>query len=232
MDVVQPLQKPPSRRWRPWVQLAAGALLLAAGCRREEVSSYRVAKDVPPGVEAAAGDSLGTSHRPADPASGMPAGAPSGMAPGMAGDVPAPPRPSGAAALKWKLPSGWGESFPGGMRFATFKVPGAGKIDGSVVTLPGDAGGELPNVNRWRGQIGLGPTDDGGLAAARTTVKSRVGAVNVYDFTSDGTRKSRLIAAIVMVDGSAWFIKLTGDAEPVTAARPAFLQLLGSLYRE
>ena len=232
MDVVQPLQKPPSRRWRPWVQLAAGALLLAAGCRREEVSSYRVAKDVPPGVEAAAGDPLGASHRPAAPPPGTPAATPPGMPPGMVGDVPAPPRPSGAAALKWKLPSGWGESFPGGMRFATFKVPGAGKIDGSVVTLPGDAGGELPNVNRWRGQIGLGPTDDGGLAAARTTVKSRVGAVNVYDFTSDGNKKSRLIAAIIMVDGSAWFIKLTGDAEPVTAARPAFLELLGSLHRD
>ena len=241
MVVVQHPQKPASRPWRPVVQVAAGALLLlSAGCRREEVSSYRVAKGVPPGVEAAAGDSLGTSHRQAAPPPGMPSSIPPGMPPsippgmppGMAGDVPAPPTPSGAAALKWKLPSGWGESFPGGMRFATFKVPGAGKIDGSVVTLPGDAGGELPNVNRWRGQIGLGPTDDAGLAAARTTVKSRVGAVNVYDFTSDGTRRSRLIAAIIMVDGSAWFIKLTGDAEPVTAARPAFLELLGSLHRD
>jgi hypothetical protein len=152
--------------------------------------------------------------------------------PGMAGDVPAPPAPTGADALRWKLPAGWGESFPGGMRFATFKVPGAGKIDGSVVTLPGDAGGELPNVNRWRGQIGLGPTDAAGLAAARTAVKSRVGVVNVYDFTSEGSKKSRLIAAILMVEGSSWFIKLTGDAEPVTAARPAFLKLLESLHRE
>ena len=114
----------------------------------------------------------------------------------MAGDVPPPPTPTGAEALKWTLPSGWAQSFPGGMRFATFKVPGTGKIDGSVVTLPGDAGGELANVNRWRGQIGLGPTDDAGLAAARTTVKTRAGPASVYDFTSEGTRKSRLIAAI------------------------------------
>jgi hypothetical protein len=150
----------------------------------------------------------------------------------MSGDVPTPPRPTGGDALKWKLPAGWGESFPGGMRFATFKVPGAGKIDGSVVTLPGDAGGELSNVNRWRGQIGLPPTDAVGLAAARSAVKTAVGLANVYDFTSDGSKKSRLIAAILMVDGSAWFIKLTGDAEPVTAARPAFLELLGSLHRD
>jgi hypothetical protein len=143
-----------------------------------------------------------------------------------------PPTPSGAEALKWTLPKGWTQTFPGGMRYATLKVPGAGKIDGSVVTLPGDSGGELANVNRWRGQIGLGLTDAAGLAAARTTVKTRAGAANVYDFTSEGGTKSRLIAAILMVDGSSWFIKLTGDAEPVTAARPAFLELVRSLHRD
>ncbi len=200
--------------------LAIALLLLAAGCRRDEVTAYRVAKDVTPLAEAAAGDPMGASHRPATPP------------PGMAGDVPIPPTPSGADALKWTLPAGWGQSFPGGMRFASFKVPGTGRIDGSVVTLPGDAGGDLANVNRWRGQIGLGPTDDGGLAAARTTVKTRAGVVNVYDFTSEGTRKSRLIAAILVVDGSSWFIKLTGDGEPVAAARPAFLELLESLHRD
>jgi hypothetical protein len=209
---------PQAPRLAAWL-VAAALLLLVTGCRREEVEAYRVAKDAPPAAPAAA-DSMGASHRRAAPP------------PGMAGDVPAPPRPSGAEALKWTLPGGWGQSFPGGMRFATFKVPGAGRIDGSVVTLPGDAGGELPNVNRWRGQIGLGPTDAAGLAAARTTVRSRAGTTSVYDFTSDGASKSRLIAAILMIDGSAWFIKLTGDAGPVGAARPAFLELLESLHRD
>lgn len=200
--------------------VAIALLFLVAGCRREEVTSYRVAKDVQLPAEGVTADSLGTSHRPAAPP------------PGMAGDVPTPPTPSGADALQWTLPAGWGQSFPGGMRFATFKVPGSGKIDGSVVTLPGDAGGDLANVNRWRGQIGLGPTDEAGLAAARTRVRSKVGVANLYDFTSEGTRRSRLIAAILIVDGSSWFIKLTGDAEPVTAARPAFLKLLESLHRD
>jgi hypothetical protein len=221
MDVVFDTARPThgTRRAPPpatWL-VAAAMLLMVAGCQRDEVTSYRVAKEPPAG---AADESLVRSHGAAAPS------------PGMAGDVPLPPTPSGAAALRWTLPAGWGQTFPGGMRFASFTVPGAGKIDGSVVTLPGDAGGELPNVNRWRGQIGLGPTDEAGLAAARTTVKTRAGVASVYDFTSQGDRKSRLIAAILMVDGSAWFIKLTGDAEPVTAARPAFLQLLGSLHRD
>jgi hypothetical protein len=222
MDVVQRRAiSPPDRalrRGRGWL-LAGAVLLLVGGCRREEVSTFRVAKDLPPA--APTGESMATSHQsPATPP------------PGMAGDVPIPATPTGAEALKWKLPTGWSQSFPGGMRFATFKIPGTGKIDGSVVTLPGDAGGELPNVNRWRGQIGLGPTDAAGLAAARSTARSKLGPVNVYDFTSEGTKKSRLVAAILMVDGNAWFIKLTGDAEPVTAARADFLRLLESLHRD
>jgi hypothetical protein len=223
MDVVH--QQHPLRRARR-ARLQAGAvalLLLASGCRQEEVTTYRVSKEPPPGAEGTA-EPLASSHRQAGPPPGMP--------PGMAGEVPAPPVPSGADVLQWQLPRGWSQTFPGGMRFATFKVPGQGRIDGSVVTLPGDAGGELANVNRWRGQIGLGPTDAAGLASARTAVKSKIGPVNVYDFTSEGTKRSRLIAAIVMVNGSAWFIKLTGDAEPVSAARPAFLELLGSLHRD
>jgi hypothetical protein len=225
MDVVQPSPPPGPAAGRtpgPGAWLAAVAmLLLVAGCRREEVTSYRIAKNAPPPAGAPAADPMGAAHRPAAP-----------PPPGMAGEVPPPPTPSAAEALKWTLPSGWAQSFPGGMRYATFKVPGTGKIDGSVVTLPGDAGGDLSNVNRWRGQIGLGPTDGAGLAAARTTVKTRAGLASVYDFTSDGGRKSRLIAAILVVDGSSWFIKLTGDAEPVGAARPAFFQLLESLHRD
>lgn len=222
MDVVprrslHRLEQAPSRG-AGWL-LAATLLLLASGCRREEVSTYRVAKDGAPG--APTGEAMGAAHQ-----------APNGPPPGMAGDVAPPPTPTGAEVLKWSLPKGWGQTFPGGMRFATFKIPAAGKIDGSVVTLPGDAGGELANVNRWRGQIGLGPTDAAGLAAARTTARSKLGPVPVYDFTSEGTRKSRLVAAIVMVDGNAWFIKLTGDAEPVTAARADFFRLLESLHRD
>ena len=224
MDVVQPSSQPGLGVARPpgpgpWLA-ALALLLLVAGCQREEVTSYRLAKSAPPTGVPSAADSMGASHRPPAPP------------PGMAGEVPLPPTPTGAEALKWTLPKGWAQSFPGGMRFASFQVPGNGKIDGSVVTLPGDAGGELSNVNRWRGQIGLGPTDAAGLAAARTTVKTRAGPANVYDFTSEGTRKSRLIAAIVMLDGTSWFIKLTGDAEPVGAARPAFLKLLESLHRD
>lgn len=194
--------------------LLGGPLALAA-CNREEVTHFRVAKSGPTGgAEAGA---MAAHQSPAPP-------------PGMAGDVAPPPTPG--QALRWTLPKGWTDERQGGMRYATLKIPAKGRIDASVVVLPGPAGGELMNVNRWRGQIGLGPIDDAALAAARQAVPSKAGAVSTYDFTSDGQKKSRLIAGLLEAGGSTWFVKVTGDAEAVTAARADFLSLLGSLRLE
>jgi hypothetical protein len=178
----------------------AGAL---AACDRDEVTHFRVAKAPPP------------AERPTVTA-------------GMAGDVPPPARPAGAA-LRWTLPKGWTEGEGGAMRYATFKVPVKGAVDASVVVLPGPAGGELANVNRWRGQIGLGPLDEAGLAAARKSLATKAGPLKVYDFASGGTPRKRLIAGLAEVAGNTWFVKLTGEADAVGAARDDFMKLLGSL---
>ncbi|MGZ0171361.1 MAG: hypothetical protein ACKVHE_17585 [Planctomycetales bacterium] len=60
----------------------------------------------------------------------------------------------------WKTPEGWTEQEATGMRAATFAIgEGASKVECSVIALPNDdpASDEyiLPNVNRWRGQLGL-----------------------------------------------------------------------------
>lgn len=180
--------------------LAAACLLAAAGCGRDDVSHFRVAKAPP--------------RSPATPA-----------AAGMQGEVAPPPAPSGPP-LRWTLPRGWKESAGGSMRYATFTPPVPGKVDASVVVLPGPAGGELANVNRWRGQIGLPAIDEAALAAARRTVRTKAGPLNVYDFAAPG---SRLVAALAESGGNTWFVKMTGDADAVGAARDDFMKLLGSL---
>lgn len=183
--------------------VASLAVLAFAACDRPEVTHYRVAKAPPPAAP------------PTAPAA-------------MAGNVPPPARP--AAGLRWTLPKGWKETQGGSMRLATFQVPVKGAVDGSVVVLPGPAGGELANVNRWRGQIGLGPLDEAGLAAARKSVATKAGPLKVYDFSSGaGSSAKRVIAGLAEVSGNTWFVKLTGDADAVGAARADFMQLLGSL---
>jgi hypothetical protein len=95
--------------------------------------------------------------------------------------------------------------------------------------LPGAAGTELANVNRWRGQVGLPPFDMGALGTARQTVKSKAGTVAVYDFTGKG--EVRMVAGILAThDGDTWFLKLVGDTDRVSKAKPAFMKYLATLH--
>jgi hypothetical protein len=194
---------------------AAAVLLLWSGCKREEVTHARVAKASGPALAAA----------PGGPPPGM-----VGPPPGMAGDVAPPPAPS--RKLAWKLPNGWNDSRPGGMRYATLKPAGAERVDVSVTFLPGTAGGELANVNRWRGQIGLPPLDAAALGAARKPLRAKAGTVSLYDFTSEGQQKNRMIAGLLVADGNSWFVKMVGEAGPVGAVRGDFMKVLESLHFE
>lgn len=199
----------------PRAILLAWLGLSLAACQRDEVAHYRVPKEQP---------SAAAFGGPA-----APGGAPS-PPPGMAGDVPAPPRPSGEGALTWTLPRTWTETRGGNaMRFATLRPPVEGRIDVSVTVLPGEAGGELANVNRWRGQIGLPPLDQAALAGARRAVATKAGEVSLYDFTSEGQARSRIIAGLASAGGNAWFIKMTGDERAVGAARQDFIRIVESL---
>ncbi|HJW43752.1 MAG TPA: hypothetical protein VJ463_04825 [Geothrix sp.] len=209
-----PLTSPRSTYVLSASALAVGGLLaLSLGCRAEQVAHYRVPK------EAAASHPDHPGH--AEESMAAPAGT----------ELPAPPAPTGQGALKWSLPKGWTAQGGSGMRYATFQSPVAGKVEATVVVLPGPAGGELANVNRWRNQIGLPPLDEAGLAKARTVLKTKAGALNVYDFTSDGQAKSRTVAGyIATADGNTWFLKMTGDADPVAKARPDFMRILESIH--
>jgi hypothetical protein len=192
--------------------LLSSALLAGLGCKQEGITRYRIPKDL---AQAAA---------PA-PAAAAPAGGPMG-----AGEVPPPPVPTGNAALKWTLPKGWSEEKTGGMRYATLKASAPGKLDISVVFLPGAAGGELANVNRWRGQIGLPGLDEAALAKARTPLKTKAGNVAAFDFTSDGQVKTRMVVGLLTTaDGNSWFLKMVGDDAPVAKTKPEFMRFLEGL---
>jgi len=205
--------------------LATFAVALLSACPDDSVTHTRIAK---------------TNEGPAVPATPPPRAAPMAappMAPpagnagmgAMAGDVPPPPKPNGAAKLDWTLPKDWTQTLTGGVRYATLKPPVSGNLDVSVVELAGTAGGELPNVNRWRGQIGLPPLEPDALPQARKAIVSKAGTVSLYDFTGEGTQKSRLVAGLLSSSDNTWFFKMTGDADSVAKALPDFTRLLASL---
>jgi hypothetical protein len=152
----------------------------------------------------------------------------------VAATVDNPATQSITGGLQWTLPQGWTLSEGDGMRYATLKPSTPGKVDISVIALTGAAGGELANVNRWREQMGLAPIEnEKDLDGIRKTTKSAAGDVAVFDFTSPGTAKSRMLVGLLgAADGNTWFLKMTGDEAPVAQAKKEFLQWIGSLRFE
>jgi hypothetical protein len=204
--------------------VALATLLAGASCRREGVTHALVLKgsearpsvDQPPGM--------------GDPPKGAPMA--SGQAPTAEGEVPLPPKPVQGERLAWTLPKGWTETKGSGMRYATLQPSVKGKCEVSVITLSGTFGGELANVNRWRGQIGLAPVDEAALPKLRTALTSPAGPVAIYDFTSEGAAKTRMIVGMLANAESSWFLKLNGDPDAVSAARANFVTYLGTLRFE
>jgi hypothetical protein len=115
------------------------------------------------------------------------------------------------------------------MQLAKFLAAGAdGHAEVTVVTLPGTGGGPLPNVNRWRGQIGLPPVTEAELAGLLTPLAGADAGSFLVD-VANPEKKNRLVAAVVGHGGGTWFYKLTGDEAAVGGAKAAFVQFVQSV---
>ena len=107
----------------------------------------------------------------------------------------------------WTVPAGWKKAEgQKPMRIATFII-----ADGEVVVsqLGGNAGGLLGNVNRWRGQIGLGPVTAEQLP--ESAPQFEINGFTGNTMRLKGAEKHMLVA--VMYEPKAdrtWFVKLTG----------------------
>lgn len=142
--------------------------------------------------------------------------------------IPAPPAsPSGA--LTWDLPAGWVQAPPGSsMRYATFSITASDGAKGelSVTHFPGDVGGDLENVNRWRQQVSLAPVAAEGLPALITQVAAGPKTVKFIDVTGPQTR---LAAGWTRHGSDTWFFKFTGPDALVSAEKANFTKFLASL---
>jgi hypothetical protein len=201
--------------------LLLASLTLLTACREAKVASYRVPKEkpeeLPPGM-AAASTNAGTVPTPGAPAA---TGAPSADMASTA--VPT----ANGSDLTWTAPASWKAKPPAAMRKGSFAVSGAdGDADLSITAFPGDVGGELANLNRWRGQIQLAPLGEND-AAATTHLEQNGLTFIVVDFVSPSSVKpAHIVGAIVPFNGATWFFKLMGPDATVTAAKPAFLTFL------
>ncbi len=150
--------------------------------------------------------------------------------------TPPPVEAAQSAPLRYSVPPGWQEKPLSPMRLASFKAisPNGKETDVSVVSLPGIAGGDLANVNRWRGQVKLAPIDEDTLAKSAERVQANGHDYLMVDLVSDAPideqqAKQRILAAILDENGRAWFIKMTGEDAAVAAQKSAFENFLRSL---
>jgi hypothetical protein len=185
--------------------MGTGLLLMAvalAGCGRNQVKVYQLSNNDSPSSSAAS-EATAPSSTPNENNAAQP-------------------------QLQWTLPSGWAEVSPTEMSVASFKVQGAGdaEADVSVVPLPGMAGGDTANVNRWRGQAGLSAATPDELQKMAESVTVGGQPANLYDIAGNA---KRILGAIQERTGTMWFFKMMGDAKLVEQQKLEFESFLKSL---
>jgi hypothetical protein len=133
--------------------------------------------------------------------------------------------------LRYELPAGWTEAADAsGMRAASFRIDQDGKqADMAVTPLGGPAGGTLANVNRWRGQIGLGPVTEQQLESEKQEVT--IGDQQGLLFDLHGSEQS-ILAALLEQNNTTWFFKMTGPQELLAKQKSSMLQFLKSVRFE
>jgi len=180
---------------------------LLAGCRRDDqIQTYTAPKDNQP---------------PPPPSQSQPA-------PGMSMmGADASAVPVNSAPIHWTTPPGWKEMPPTSIRLGNFVVPGPGdkKAEVTITSFPGDVGGALANVNRWRREVGLADIAENEIVSEKAVVDSNEG--KLYEMAG---ATERTVVAMIPRAGASWFFKMRGDSEVVAGAKPAFLEFLKSVH--
>ncbi len=169
------------------------------------------------------------------------AGGAPGIAPPFASGGAASARPAGGPSgqgqphkTKWQVPDAWTAQSAPSMVHSKWTVAGANNAtaDVTVSVFPGETGGLVPNLNRWRSQVGLAPAPDAELVALQDNLDVLGGKGTLADFegtSPESGSTARIVAVVVRRDGFSWFYKLLGASAAVEAHREAFLQFVQSV---
>ena len=220
----------------PALALAPLVLVALTSCKKEEITTYKVPKEQAPATAAAkmpddhvhAGVAKGpsTTSEPASPASAAPA-ATAGDRSAMANT---PVATASGHALAWKGPASWQEKPASGMRKGTFTIAeGGATAELAITAFPGDVGGEVANVNRWRSQIQLAPLSPDEAVKSIQRLEANGLKIGVVEIAGSGAGATRVLGAMVPHDGSTWFFKLTGPDALVAKHKPAFMEFVKTI---
>jgi hypothetical protein len=158
--------------------------------------------------------------------------------PGMDAGNATPPATDAGNIPAWTIPSDWQPAPLSQFLVAKFSITNADGAQAAVnvSSLAGDGGGFLPNVNRWRKQIGLPPveeTDGGGIktfdaSGAKASLVDFTSAESLASTALTAGNKTRLVGVILPLNGQTWFYKLMGDPDLVAQQKDAFIKFVQS----
>jgi hypothetical protein len=197
--------------FRVFPPFVAVLVLLVAGCREPKVTAYRAPKDVPSTVPPGAGAAM------AAPGDG-----------GMTAPVPV----AGGDELVWTAPADWETKPATAMRKATYIIHGDkdAQAELSITAFPGDVGGELANLNRWRGQLQLSPLATAESIPGVIHLEQAGLKLTLVDFASlPPALSQRMLGVIAPTGANTWFFKLSGPADLLEQNKEAFANFVKTI---
>jgi hypothetical protein len=134
----------------------------------------------------------------------------------------------------FKVPSNWKTKPPGPMIASAYNVEGDGQAEVTISKFPGEVGGLIANVQRWRGQLGLPqiPPDEARKSVEMIEVGGKKEAYMV-DLKGTNVRtgkEARMVAVGVPFQGDTWFFKLVGDDALVGKEKTKFLEFVKNAF--
>ena len=198
--------------------LSVICLLGLIGCDQAEPTSYLIPKE----------DRTVTMPKPvADSAKTESSAPPNGsmrILPGMqeAADE--------AGWITYTVPEGWEDLPASGIRKANLKVSDEnGTAELTVLVFPGDVGGRLANINRWRGQVGLDNATPEDLPnfTEGYSISQHPG---LYVRLEGGAQS--ILGGLLPFHGSTWFFKFLGSSGTVLGNEGKMKAFLDSVQLE
>jgi hypothetical protein len=189
--------------------------LLMAACRDSKVDAYRIPKEK-------------DANFPVTAAAAAPSPAPA-AASTPADGMNVPVAAASDAGLAWTAPASWQSKPLGALRKGSYAIAGTTGVtaDVSITAFPGAVGGELANLNRWRGQLSLPPIVESDLDSSVTRLSQNGLTFTLVDLAgTDAANPRRILGAMVPYEGAMWFFKLSGPDAFVATTKRTFLDFL------
>jgi len=121
--------------------------------------------------------------------------------------------------LAWDVPQAWSDAPVGPMRLVVYTAV-EGAVELSVSRFPGDVGGDLANINRWRRQLGLSPVLDlNSVDGLQAEQNGSIMAQRIELFTDASEGSSGMYMHWFNYQGYTWFFKANGTRKPLIEIR-------------